>query len=102
MRIDGPSSRSYPIKRQPRKSAATLEGTFEQLDSDVELPPQPARTARREASDTPTANVPARPQDIIFTRSLSSRVANALASYLTTATFVGEWDMDGAELDLYV
>lgn len=102
MRIDGPSSRSYPIKRKPRQNSATLEGSFEQLDSEVELPPQPAHTARREASDTPTANVPARPQDIIFPRSMSSRVANALASYLTTATFVGDWDMDGAELDLYV
>lgn len=103
MRIDGPSSRSYPIKRKPRKSPATLEGTFEEVDSDIEQP-QPqrsARSSRRESSEVPTPNVPARPQDMIFPRSMSSRVATALASYLTTASFV-DWEMDVAELDLHV
>lgn len=101
MRIDGPSQRSYPIKRKPRKGPATVDGAFEEVDSDIEQPPQPARSARRESADVPTPNVPARPQDIIFPRSMSSRVATALASYLTTASF-GDWELVEAELDLHV
>ncbi|RMS09541.1 hypothetical protein ALP75_203724 [Pseudomonas syringae pv. actinidiae] len=70
---------------------------------DAELPP-PAAQARRESGDSPvgsTANVPARPQDIIFPRSMSSRVAHALASYLTTASFV-DWGLEVSGLDLHV
>ncbi|MCI3944302.1 hypothetical protein BW686_16285 [Pseudomonas syringae] len=103
MRIDGTSSRSYPIKRKPQKTPATVEGSFEEVATDAELPP-PAAQARRESGDSPvgsTANVPARPQDIIFPRSMSSRVAHALASYLTTATFV-DWDLEVSGLDLHV
>lgn len=106
MRIDGPSARSYPIKRKPRKGAATVEGTFEEVaDSDIEVPAQPANTSRRQnaggAQSTATANVPARQQDIIFPRSMSRRVATALASYLNTASFV-DWDMEVSGLDLHV
>ncbi|WNW11370.1 hypothetical protein RRX38_09465 [Pseudomonas sp. DTU_2021_1001937_2_SI_NGA_ILE_001] len=101
MRIDGPSSRTYPIKRKPRKSPATVEGTFEEVDSDIELPVHEARTPRREADDLPTPNVPARQQDMIFPRSMSSRVATALASYLTTASFV-DWELEVSGLDLHV
>ncbi|RMM70978.1 hypothetical protein ALQ72_03731 [Pseudomonas syringae pv. maculicola] len=103
MRIDGPSQRSYPIKRKPQKTPCTVEGTFEEVVVDAELPP-PAAQARRESGDSPvgsTANVPARPQDIIFPRSMSSRVAHALASYLTTASFV-DWDLEVSGLDLHV
>ncbi|BBN62214.1 hypothetical protein L6218_01230 [Pseudomonas syringae pv. syringae] len=70
---------------------------------DAELPPPPAR-ARRETGDPTigsTANVPARPQDIIFPRSMSSRVAHALASYMATASFV-DWDLEVSGLDLHV
>ncbi|GFM82130.1 hypothetical protein PSCICN_28220 [Pseudomonas cichorii] len=105
MRIDGPSSRSYPIKRKPKKAPSTVEGSFEEIDGDVELPPPPAQASRRESSGQAqigsTANVPARPQDIIFPRSMSTRVANALASYLTTASFV-DWDLEVSGLDLHV
>ncbi|MBX8530409.1 hypothetical protein K5D32_12090 [Pseudomonas cichorii] len=107
MRIDGPSSRSYPIKRKPKKVPSTVEGTFEEIDGDVEveLPARPAQASRRESSGDAqigsTANVPARPQDIIFPRSMSTRVANALASYLTTASFV-DWDLEVSGLDLHV
>ncbi|MFJ4141584.1 hypothetical protein [Pseudomonas sp. NPDC089734] len=103
MRIDGPSSRSYPIKRKPKKAPSTVEGSFEEIEGDVELPP-PAQASRRSSGDAQTgatSNVPARPQDIIFPRSMSTRVANALASYLTTASFV-DWDMEVSGLDLHV
>ncbi|MCF5706771.1 hypothetical protein GIV19_05645 [Pseudomonas syringae] len=101
MRIDGPSQRSYPIKRKPQKQPSIVEGSFEEVTTD-DLPP--ARASRREADEGPigsTANVPARPQDIIFPRSMSSRVANALASYLSTASFV-DWDLEVSGLDLHV
>ncbi|KTB63656.1 hypothetical protein AO067_23760 [Pseudomonas viridiflava ICMP 13104] len=103
MRIDGTSSRSYPIKRKPQKTSSTVEGSFEEVAADAELPPLSSQ-ARRESGDAPigsTANVPARPQDIIFPRSMSSRVAHALASYLTTASFV-DWDLEVSGLDLHV
>jgi hypothetical protein len=106
MRIDGPSARSYPIKRKPLKGSATVEGTFEEVvDSEIEVPAQPANTARRQsaggAQSAPTPNVPARQQDIIFPRSMSRRVATALASYLNTASFV-DWDLEVSGLDLHV
>ncbi|MCH5554545.1 hypothetical protein [Pseudomonas syringae] len=103
MRIDGTSSRSYPIKRKPQKTPSTVEGSFEEVVVDAELPRPPAR-ARRETGDPTigsTANVPARPQDIIFPRSMSSRVAHALASYMATASFV-DWDLEVSGLDLHV
>jgi hypothetical protein len=103
MRIDGPSNRSYPINRKPRKNPAVVEGTFEEIENDAELPPL-AQASRRESGDAQagaTANVPARQQDIIFPRSMSTRVANALASYLTTASFV-DWDLEVSGLDLHV
>ncbi|MCD5993749.1 hypothetical protein KDX38_08945 [Pseudomonas sp. CDFA 602] len=106
MRIDGPSPRSYPIKRKPQKRPSVVEGTFEEVENDADLAalPSPAQASRREADERPigsTANVPARPQDIIFPRSMSTRVAHALASYLTTASFV-DWDLEVSGLDLHV
>jgi hypothetical protein len=103
MRIDGTSPRSYPIKRKPRKGTATVDGAFEEVDSEIEVPPQvSANTPRAQnAQAGPTSNVPARQQDMIFPRSVSNRVAHALASYLTTASFV-DWDMEVLGLDLHV
>jgi hypothetical protein len=102
MRIDGPSQRSYPIKRKPRQPPAIVDGTFEEVESDADAA-QPMQNARsggaRQAGST--ANVPARQQDIIFPRSMSSRVATALASYLTTASFV-DWDLEVSGLDVHV
>lgn len=101
MRIDGSSSRSYPIKRKPRKGPATIEGAFDEVDSEMEIP-VPATASRSQRSEAgPTANVPARQQDMIFPRSVSTRVAHALASYLSTASFV-EWDMEVLGLDVHV
>jgi hypothetical protein len=96
MRITGPSTQSYPIKRKPRKGSADIDAGFEEVESDIEVAPQPAR---RQSGGT--ANVPARQQDIIFPRAMSSRVAHALTSYLTTATFV-DWDLEVSGLDLHV
>ncbi len=96
MRISGHSQRSYPIKRKPGKGSATVDGAFEEVSDDVEVIPQ---TARRQTGST--ANVPARQQDIIFPRAMSTRVAHALSSYLTTSTFV-DWDLDVSGLDLHV
>lgn len=98
MRINGPSQRSYPIKRKPRKGSATIDNASEEvIDDVVEVVPQ--QTARRATGST--ANVPARQQDIIFPRAMSRRVANALSSYLTTSTFV-DWDLEVSGLDLHV
>jgi len=102
MRIDGPSQRSYPIKRKPGKAPATVDGVFEEVDVDAEVVPQPKNARSSGAGQaSSTANVPARPQDIIFPRSMSTRVANALASYLTTASFV-DWDLEISGLDVHV
>ncbi|WP_426141278.1 hypothetical protein [Pseudomonas sp. DWP3-1-2] len=104
MRVDGPSYRSTPIKRRPQKTPATVEGTFEEVEGDIDVPQKPEQNTAKSAGGAQTgstANVPARPQDIIFPRSMSSRVANALASYLTTASFV-EWDLEVSGLDLHV
>jgi hypothetical protein len=96
MRITGPLQRTYPIKRKPRRDSAAVEGTFEEVNDVIEVVPQ---SARRQTATT--ANVPARQQDIIFPRAMSTRVAHALSSYLTTSTFV-DWDLEVAGLDLHV
>jgi hypothetical protein len=97
MRINGPSQRSYPIKRKPRKGSATIDNASEEVIEDaVEIVPQ---SSRRQTGST--ANVPARQQDIIFPRAMSTRVAHALSSYLTTSTFV-DWDLEVSGLDLHV
>jgi len=96
MRINGPSQRSYPIKRKPRKGSATIDNASEEVIDDAEVIPQ---SSRRQTGST--ANVPARQQDIIFPRAVSTRVAHALSSYLTTSTFV-DWDLEVSGLDLHV
>lgn len=96
MRITGPSQQSYPVKRKPRKGSAQVDASVEDVDSDIEVVPQ---SSRRQSGST--ANVPARQQDIIFPRAMSTRVAHALSSYLTTATFV-DWDLEVSGLDLHV
>jgi len=98
MRIDGVSSQSYPIKRKPRKSGVVLDDD-DVLVADSEDLSEVA--ARAEAAGSRLANLPARPQDMIFHRAMSKSVATALASYLTTASFV-EWDMEVLGLDLHI
>ncbi|UZE30248.1 hypothetical protein [Pseudomonas asplenii] len=102
MRIDGVSSQSYSIKRKPRKprkGGVVLDADGELLSNDSEDLSEVA--ARAEAAGERLANLPARPQDMIFHRSMSKSVATALASYLTTAGFV-EWDMEVLGLDLHI
>ncbi|AZD14093.1 hypothetical protein [Pseudomonas chlororaphis] len=100
MRIDGISSQSYPIKRKPRKGNVLLDDSLEDADA-VEVQPETSAQARSQASAGRTSNLPARPQDMIFHRAMKRSVANALASYLTTAGFV-DWDMEVVGLDLHI
>ncbi|WP_416422819.1 hypothetical protein RAM80_23485 [Pseudomonas sp. App30] len=97
MRVDGFSSSSYPVKRKPRKALAQADDA-EDLEGDFEVQPSAQRSAPRGGA---VSNLPARPQDMIFHRSMSRRVATALSSYLTTATFV-EWDADVLGLDVHI
>ncbi|UVE46775.1 hypothetical protein [Pseudomonas chlororaphis] len=100
MRIDGISSQSYPIKRKPRKGSVLLDDSLEDADA-VEIQPETPAQARSQASAGRISNLPARPQDMIFQRAMKRSVANALASYLTTAGFV-DWDMEVVGLDLHI
>ncbi|KAA0945003.1 MULTISPECIES: hypothetical protein [unclassified Pseudomonas] len=106
MRIDGFSSQSYPLKRKPRKANVTVDESVEDSPDFVEIQPETpsgsAVSARSQgASSARISGVPARQQDIVFPRSMSKSVANALASYLTTAGFV-EWDMEVLGLDIHI
>ncbi|RXU69499.1 hypothetical protein CW358_02185 [Pseudomonas protegens] len=98
MRIDGISSQSYPIKRKPRKGPVLVDESLDDADA-VEVQPEPQ--SRSQASASRTGNLPARPQDMIFQRAMKKSVANALASYLTTAGFV-DWDLEVVGLDLRI
>ncbi|NWB94523.1 hypothetical protein HX882_01295 [Pseudomonas gingeri] len=101
MRIDGVSSQSYPIKRKPRKGNVVLDDDADADVSSGDNDDLSEVAARAEAAGSRLANLPARPQDMIFHRAMSKSVANALASYLTTAGFV-EWDMEVLGLDLHI
>lgn len=101
MRIDGLSSQSYPIKRMPRKGNALVEESREDVDGEIDLQADTPLSARSQAASSRTGNLPARAQDMIFQRAMSKNVADALASYLTTAGFV-EWDMEVLGLDLHI
>ncbi|MDR3454237.1 MAG: hypothetical protein P4L96_15825 [Rhodoferax sp.] len=58
-------------------------------------------TVTTRASGSQVSQLPARQQDMIFPRSVSRRVATALSSYLTTASFV-DWDIEVMGLDLHI
>ena len=96
MRIDGFSSQSYPIKRKPRKANVTVDESVEDSPDFIEVHPDAQANSQARIS-----GLPARQQDMVFPRSLSKSVANALASYLTTAGFV-EWDMEVLGLDIHI
>jgi len=101
MRIDGVSSQSYPIKRKPRKGPVA-EDDYVDIDGELEIPSEEQMAARAaKASAQRLSNLPARQQDMIYQRSMSKSVATALASYLSTASFV-DWDTDVLGLDLYI
>ncbi|QLG91577.1 hypothetical protein HZF02_06215 [Pseudomonas yamanorum] len=106
MRIDGFSSQSYPLKRKPRKANVMVDESVEDSPDFVEVqsetPPGSTVSTRSQGSaGARIGAVPARQQDMIFPRSMSKSVANALASYLTTAGFV-EWDMEVLGLDIHI
>jgi hypothetical protein len=101
MRIDGLSSQSYPIKRKPRKGPV-VDGDYVDIDGEQEIPSEEQMAARAaKASAQRLSNLPARQQDMLYHRAMSSSVAKALASYLSTAGFV-DWDSDVLGLDLYI
>jgi len=96
MRVDGLSSRSYPVKRKPRKAISRVEDNDDVIEGEAEFIAQEAPRSR-----SSTSTLPARQQDMIFPRSMSTRVAYALTSYLTTSSFV-EWDMEVLGLDVHI
>ena len=99
MRIDGVSSQSYPIKRKPRKGPVA-DDDYVDIDGELEIPSEEQMAARAaKASAQRLSNLPARQQDMLYHRAMSSSVAKALASYLSTAGFV-DWDSDVLGLDL--
>ncbi|MHA6573572.1 hypothetical protein [Pseudomonas yamanorum] len=103
MRIDGFSSQSYPLKRKPRKANVTVDDSVEDSPDFVEIQSDSTAVSARShgSNGERISGVPARQQDMIFPRSMSKNVANALASYLTTAGFV-EWDMEVLGLDIHI
>jgi hypothetical protein len=101
MRIDGLPSQSYPIKRKPRKGPVA-DDDYVDIDGELEIPSEEQMAARAaKASAQRLSNLPARQQDMLYHRAMSSSVAKALASYLSTAGFV-DWDSDVLGLDLYI
>jgi hypothetical protein len=101
MRINGISSQSYPIKRKPRTGNVVVDDPHEDVDGEIDLQADTPLSARSQTSAGRTSNLPARQQDMIFNRAMSKSVADALGSYLTTASFV-EWDMEVLGLDLHI
>lgn len=112
MRIDG-SIASYSPDRGPRSGTAVtpFREAQREIEARREQPAAPASSqgfgqtpqARRvQASSAGTDSLPARPQDLGYQRALSSRAAQAIASYSSTATFASEPDAQQVlGLDLY-
>lgn len=100
MRIDGFSSQSYPLKRKPRKANVMVDDSVEDSPDFIEVQSD-THSSVPGSSAARISGLPARQQDMVFPRSMSKSVANALASYLTTAGFV-EWDMEVLGLDIHI
>ena len=112
MRIDGFTS-SYPLERSPRQGSATTPFREVQREQEArrEQPPatsssqgyeQVAQVRQVQASGTAGESLPVRAQDLAQQRAMSSRAAQAIASYSATSRFVP--DVDAPEvlgLDLY-
>ncbi|UFH48580.1 hypothetical protein [Pseudomonas sp. KNUC1026] len=110
MRVDGFSSHSYPIKRKPQKRLVRLDDdtVIEGVEGDLQVEQPAARQSAAGASrGGAVSRMPVRARnedDENFAdsrRPMSSRVAEALSSYLTTATFV-EWDGEVLGLDVRI
>lgn len=113
MRIDGFTSISQTPERGSRTGTAVTP--YRDVQSDVEARrDQPAptsasqglesqsQTRRVESSSASSYSVPATLRDIEYQRPLSSRAAQALASYTSTASMVGQYEgQEVLGLDLY-
>lgn len=99
MRIDGVASRSYPIKRKPRSGQARVDDAVDEQEAEIEVIEVRSRPATGGGRGTLVATLPSRQEEIL--RGVNSRVATALASYLTTASFV-EWDGEVLGLDVHI
>jgi len=102
MRIDG-FLPAYSPDRGPRSGTAVTPFREAQREAEVrrEQPALPAstqgleqtpQTRRVEASNAGTDSLPARSQNLGYQQGLSSRAAQAIASYSTTASFATEPD----------
>lgn len=100
MRIDGVGSRSYPIKRKPGKGLARVDEAVDEQEGEIEVIEARQRPAAGGSRGTRVATLPSRPQEDLF-KGVNARVATALASYLTTASFV-EWDGEVLGLDVHI
>lgn len=112
MRIDG-SIPSYSLDRGPRSGTAVTP--FREAQREIEQRrEQPATLAtsqgleqaaqlrRVQASSGSTDSLPARLNDSIYQSGLSSRAAQAIASYSSTASLIAEPDAQQVlGLDLY-
>lgn len=96
MRIDGFSPQSYPVKRLPPRKAPVVDDGVEEAETVEEADLVALAKGQR------PGGLPARQQDLIFPRARDRRTASALASYLATAGYSSEWDMDVLGLDLYI
>lgn len=99
MRIDGVAARSYPIKRKPRTGISRVDEAVDEQAADVEVIEARQRPAAGGGRSL-VATLPSRYQDDIL-RGINARVASALASYLTTASF-GDWDGELVGLDVHI
>ncbi|WP_263260731.1 hypothetical protein [Pseudomonas sp. RIT-PI-S] len=100
MRIDGVASRSYPIKRKPRTGLARVDDAVDEQEGEIEVIEARQRPAAGGGRGTLVASFSPRQQEEMF-RGVNARVATALASYLTTASFV-EWDGEVLGLDVHI
>jgi hypothetical protein len=99
MRIDGVASRSYPIKRKPRNGIARVDEAVDEQEVEIEVIEARQRPAASGGRGTLVATMPARQKEFLW--GVDARVANALASYLTTASFV-DWDGEVLGLDVHI
>ncbi|WP_213876958.1 hypothetical protein [Pseudomonas sp. dw_358] len=100
MRIDGLPTSSYPIKRKPRKAAARVEDDIEDVEGPFEAVAEPVVRPRTSGGGN-VSSLPARQQDVLFQRAMSRSAAHALASYMTTSTYV-DWDLEVLGLDVHI
>ncbi|WP_375737585.1 hypothetical protein [Pseudomonas boanensis] len=112
MRIDGFTS-SYPLERSPRQGSAItpFREVKREQEARHEQPPaasssqvyEPAAQLRRvQAGNAAGESLPVRAQDLAQQRAVSSRAAQAIASYSSTARFSSEADApEVLGLDLY-